>query len=296
MWLDVINKDKKKIMSQFQEPREIAWCESLQDNTAGLWLDCAPKSEMHKIANDEFRVALTLRLFLHQNCIIPGTMRDCRKGKSAIPLDCNQIHLTTGCIKGGNSIHNHDRVKDQTAKILSYCGLSTKVEEQNAFRMYDEENGKRPDITIFNHPDHAGKFFLDVHISSPVPANSGPLTIPQAKKKFRARNKAFSEKVNSYKHALDQGLGSKPIIFETPGQMHHETVLFFITCLEQASRVRQIPFTVLWKYWITLMFTLQRSMAQGIIGRSSEIYGQRFKETYGTSRVAVRDFGYMNIM
>ena len=112
-------------------------------------------------------------------------MCDCRKGKSAIPLDCNEIHLTTGCIKGGNSIHNHDRVKEQTAKILSYC-LSTKVEEQNAFRAYDEDNGKRPDITIFNHPDHAGKFFLNVCISSPVPADSGPLKIPQAKKKFRA--------------------------------------------------------------------------------------------------------------
>ena len=30
--------------------------------------------------------------------------------------------------------------------------------------------------------------------------------------------------------------------------MHHETLPFFVTCLEQASRVRQIPFTVLWKY------------------------------------------------
>ena len=80
-------------MSQFQEPREIAWCESLQGNTAGLWLDCASKSDMPKIANDEFRVALTLRLFLHQKCIIPGTMCDCRKGKSAIPLDCNVDHL-----------------------------------------------------------------------------------------------------------------------------------------------------------------------------------------------------------
>ena len=91
------------------------------EKTAGLWLDCASKSEMHKIDNDEFCVALTLQLYLHQNCIIPGTMCDSRKGKSAIPLDCNGIHLTTGCIKGGNSIHNHDRVKDQTAKILSYC-------------------------------------------------------------------------------------------------------------------------------------------------------------------------------
>ena len=83
--------------------------------------------------------------------------------------------------------------------------------------------------------------------------------------------------------------------------MHHETLPFFVTCLEQASRVRQIPFTVLWKYWMstlmfTLMSTLQRSMAQRIIGRSYEIYGRRFKETYETSRGAVRDFGYMNIM
>ena len=54
-------------------------------------------------------------------------MCDCRKGKNAIPLECDGIHLTTGCIKGGNSIHNHDRVKDQTAKILSYCGLSTTI-------------------------------------------------------------------------------------------------------------------------------------------------------------------------
>ena len=55
--------------------------------------------------------------------------------------------------------------------------------------------------------------------------------------------------VNSYKHALEQGLGFLPIIFETTGQMHHETLPFFVTCLEQASRVRQIPFTVLWKYY-----------------------------------------------
>ena len=57
---------RDRVMSQFQEPREIAWLDSLQDSTAGLWLDYAPKSEMHKIANDEFSVALTLRLFLHQ--------------------------------------------------------------------------------------------------------------------------------------------------------------------------------------------------------------------------------------
>ena len=59
-------------MSLFQEPREMARLKCLQDNFAGLWLDCAPKSEMHKIAKDETRVALTVRLYLHQKCVIPG--------------------------------------------------------------------------------------------------------------------------------------------------------------------------------------------------------------------------------
>ena len=251
----------------------------------------------HHIANDEFRVALTLRLRLPQKCILPGTMCDCRKGKSAIPLDPFGIHLTTGCIKGGNSIHNHDRMKEQTVKILSYCGLSTKVEEKNAFRGYDEDNGNRPDITIFNLPDHTGKYFLDIRLSSPVPANAGPLTLPQAKKRFRSGNQAFIEKVRYYQHATAQGLGFLPIIFETTGQMHPDTESFFTSCLQQAARVRQIPLPVLWKYWMSsLMFTLQRTMASGIIGRSFEVYGRKHKEHFETSRGAIRDFGYLNSM
>ena len=59
------------------------------------------------------------------------------------------------------------------------------------------------------------------------------------------------------------------------GQMHHETLPFFVTCLEQASRVCQIPFTVLWKYWMSpLMFTLQRSMAQGIMDAAPRSTGE----------------------
>ena len=210
---------------------------------------------MHKIANDEFRVALTLQLFRHQKCIIPTRVR------CAIPLDCNGIHVTTGCIKGGNSIHNHDRVKDQTAKILSYCGLSTKVEEQNAFRVYDEDNGKRPDITVFNHPDHAGKFFLDVRISSPVPATHHP---------------SSKEEVPRWKQGL-QWEGKQ-----------------LQACTRSRSRIPTYYFRDNWSNasWNS---TLLRHLP-GTSLRSSEIYGRRFKETYETSRGAVRDFGYINIM
>ena len=83
---------RTKVVSQFQDPRDVAWLESLRDPHAGLWLDFAPKTAMHHIANDEFRVALTLRLRLPQKCILPGTMCDCRKGKSASGSLRNSSH------------------------------------------------------------------------------------------------------------------------------------------------------------------------------------------------------------
>ena len=46
----------------------------------------------------------------------------------------------------------------------------------------------------------------------------------------------------------------------------------------------------------TLIFTLQRSMAQGIIGHSFEVYNYRFKQMYEISRGAIRKFVNMNIM
>ena len=110
-------------------------------------------------------------------------------------------------------------------------------------------------------------------LSRPTLAHS-PFLKQRRSSTLETRPSARRVTLTKYKHALDQGFGFLHIIFETTGQMHHET-LSFITCLEQASRVRQIPFAVLWKYWMsTLMFTLQRSMAQGIIRRALRSTGE----------------------
>ena len=103
----------------FTTPREVAWLESIRDPQAGLWLDFAPKTNMHRMSNEQFRVALTLRLHMPQKAILPGTMCDCRKpGKTAIALDVEGIHLTSGCSKRGTATHNHDRLKDQAVKTI----------------------------------------------------------------------------------------------------------------------------------------------------------------------------------
>ena len=246
---------------------------------------------MHRMSYDEFRVALTLRLHLPQKCILSGTVCDCKTTGTPIPLDVHGIHLTTGCHKRGNATRNHDRVKEQTVKLLAYCGLSMKVEERDAFRVFDEENGQRPDITIFNLPDHQGNYYLDVRITSPIPPNTGQLSLTQARQHFRAGNQSFREKMRAYRLATDNNLGFSPIVFETTGQMHSDTATFFANCLNHASRVRKVPSPILWKYWMSsVMCTLQRSMAMGIITRSFEVYGCRFQESSDTLPAAIRGF------
>ena len=45
----------------------------------------------------------------------------------------------------------------------------------------------------------------------------------------------------------------------------------------------------------TLMFTLQRNMADGILQRSADIYGRKFKEFYETSLETIEGFEYLNV-
>jgi hypothetical protein len=289
--------NRERVVGLFQEPREIAWMESLRSPEAGLWLEFAPKTSMHRMTDQQFQVALTLRLFLPQKCIRPNTLCTCRKGPSAIPLDAQGVHLCTGCNQQGTRINSHDRVRDQIVTILSYCGVSTKTEERNCFRAQDPDNEMRADISAFNLPDHGGTVLLDVRLTSPVPANDGPLTRRAAARRFRAGELSFKEKRRTYQALAERSnLGFEAIVFEITGQMHESTRLLLDSCLRQAARIRNAPFKVLWHYWIsTLMFTLQRNMADGILQRSADIYGRKFKEFYETSPETIEGFEYLNV-
>jgi hypothetical protein len=78
--------------------------------------------------------------------------------------------------------------------------------------------------------------------------------------------------------------------------MHPATEQLLQDCLQHASNSRHIPYSVLWKYWISaLMITLQRGLSDGIAIRTFNIYGRKFKESYETSGNAMRESGYMNI-
>jgi len=294
----LMDRIKPQIYSQFTSPQETAWINSIRNPHSGLWLEMAPKSTHHTMNNSQFETAMTLRLFLPQKSIIPGTYCDCSKSR-AITLDPQGIHLCTGCISQGTRINTHNRVRDQIANILGYCGVYSLTEERDIFRAADPDNGSRPaDISAFNLPTIPGKQLLDIRITSSIPPNNpSNFTLQQANSPDRAINRSFKDKERKYKDissSLD--LGFLPLVFEISGRMHPATEQLLQDCLQHASNSRHIPFSVLWKYWISaLMVTLQRGLSDGIAIRTFNIYGRKFKESYETSGNAMRESVYMNI-
>jgi hypothetical protein len=166
--------------------------------------------------------------------------------------------------------------------MLRYCGLKTKTEERRCFQESDPDNEKRPDISIFNLPWHAPKFLLDLQISNPVPGSSfgaephnDTLSAAQAANPGRAAKVAYQDKMRIMPTVVQNGLGFLPIIFETAGFVHENTVKFFKRLAAHAEEEKKIPQAVLYRFMMTqLSVCQQRHQARAIIQRSSSLNGR----------------------
>jgi hypothetical protein len=289
--------NQRKVAELFNSPTEVAWMLSLQDPDAGLWLEISPKTSMHRMTNAQFQTALTLRLFLSQQSILPGTRCLCRKAPNTISVDVQGVHYCSGCILAGGRIQTHNRIRDQIVAMMSHSGVSTITEERDCFRAQDPENGCRGDISAFNIPNLPGKHILDVRLASPVPPNSpASLTLSQAQVDFRAGNKAFSDKERKYSSmASAANLGFLPIVFEITGKMHPATKRLLSSMMKKSSENRNAPPTALWIYWISaLQIQLQKALADSIIKLSFQINGRKHVENHENSLTTITEMAYVN--
>ena len=288
----------KHIESLFNTPEEVAWITSLKDPDAGTWLEIAPKTMAHTMQNTEFEMALALRLHLPQKCIVKNVRCSCSTSRKVVKPDVFGIHFCTGCNKDGVRIQSHDRVRDQLDRILRYCDILTVREERNVFRGEDPDNGKRPDISALNLPGKTVKYLLDIRLTSPIPAiNPESLTLAQAKIPLRAANKAYAEKKKKFdEDANNSNLGFLPVIFEITGKMHPEVRTLLQDIITQKARQNSAPFAAIWKYWISsLMMTLQKKLAEGILERCFNVYGSRFRETHESTRKSIIEIGQVRV-
>jgi hypothetical protein len=285
-----------KARNQYDDPREIAWLESLKDTECGLWLEMAPKTSYHSVPNRQFQMALTLRLFLPQKLILSGTRCNCAEMKNH-SIDAQGIHFATGCNRQGVRIQTHNRVRDMVATILRYCGIGVRIEERSPFRGADPENAMRSDITVFGIPSRgAGKYHIDIRITSPVPPNLALLTAKEALISFRAGVKSLKEKNRKYRGVVEaNGMKFIPMVFEITGKMDFGSRNFLGEVLSFASEDRRIPFIVLWRYWISaLMVCLQKNLMEGVQTRAFDLNGRGWKDSRETSAGMIREIDYLN--
>jgi hypothetical protein len=290
--------NKQRMIDLLKDPREMAWYVSTATKEAGLWLNVAPKGDMHTFANAPFVVALRLRLFMAQKFILQGTKCDCMSStsKQCRIVDQEAIHWTTGCSYDGVRIATHDLVRDHIGKILRYCGANTRSEERFAMQTpIRPDSNERPDLTVHNLAESNKPHFLDIQITSPVPACGGPISAAHAQTPLRAASSAAKDKERKYRDAVQAtGFGFIPIIFETTGSMTSDTLKLLRNNIQAAAKDKGIPFGTLWQFWISsLQVVLQRSLAAGILKRSSSLRG-RTTGTFETSQWHIAEFDYRN--
>jgi hypothetical protein len=149
---------------------------------------------------------------------------------------------------------------------MRYCGIHTSLE---GIGIFGTDNRLRPDITARNFPGAATPIAFDIRITSAVPANTHDVSNTLANdplapsKSLRA---SWNEKMHKYSQlARANNIGFVPLVFDVCGRMHPDSKIVFTTCLREASRVRNIPFSKVWHFWMSsLQIILQRSIISGM--------------------------------
>jgi hypothetical protein len=124
----------------------------------------------------------------------------------------------------------------------------------------------RPDISVNNFSPFEAKLCLDVTVRSTLTYNvHGMPHAIQGKVGIQA-DKGFEFKIMKYKAICQANRFSfKPIVFESNGYAHPETVKFIKKLASECAPIRRIPEEILFKFFMKgLSAVLHRSIARSI--------------------------------
>jgi hypothetical protein len=285
------------VMSLFDVSTEKVIVNSFKDDDAGRHLTIAPKSYLHSFANREFLSLLRFRLVLPQPKLLNDPCR-CTRNRSH-NIDQLGVHFATGCPLGGVRIGMHDDVVDLTRKICNYAGHRTRTEQRGIFQGNTSNIGdnSRADVTVLGCG--LRPLLLDVRVTSVAPPNGAVLSVaainnPDYTQVVLKRN--YNEKVAHYGQAAEAAnCDFLPCIADIGGQLHPKYKAFLKTVIKTAAEDKNIPFSILWNYWISaLMVTIQRRRAISILGLSAKAYGSSLPSHFEMSDQVVSASNYIN--
>ena len=157
---------------------------------------------------------------------------------------------------------------------LRQMEIDVEIGIERCFQADASESQRRPDLLLYNAPKHHRPAVLDLMITGPV--SSRVLSRASALQEYRAANAAHSKKMTSYQHiASSNNLDFVPLIFESSGKIHPETISFLDSILEAAADGDKKRLGGLKRFWYGLLsFSLQKFLAQAILARILEMNGR----------------------
>jgi hypothetical protein len=246
---------------------------------------------------------------MDQKRIIPGSVCNCSTQRQRVTLDLKGHHVASGCRLDGVRQATHDGVKYEIAGIINYSGGRTKIEERGCFAATDPSSQMRPDISVRNPPDGGSELLLDVCVTSPLPGvgngnlSNSSLNLTAAVDVGRAARTKFNNKNIKYKAIAEANqLTFLPIIFESTGRLHPESLQFFKDLAKYAEEEekRINDKTVLFAYMMNrISCALQKNIARSIIRRLAVVNSHRDRDvarSYDTSHdfVSTHNHFYVN--
>jgi hypothetical protein len=277
----------------------LAWFTSLQNETAGKWLEMVPKYGKITMTNLEFQTALRFRLQQSAPNIIEGARCDCKYHSR---IDRCGHHLVSGCNADHKRSELHDLLVVELQSVLRYSGCWSVREEHGCFLENNSNDRKRPDISIYNPINsNIRKELVDVSITCPIDGcKLGVMKDPRnrqtAQTSYRASKATYDNKVRIYGHrATALGFGFQPFIFESSGAIDPRSKEFLLKYAKKASEVKRIPLPAVYSFFVgRLSVCLQKGIARSISGRlhklNSHTSASDIDQTFSYLNVAEVDF------
>jgi hypothetical protein len=288
---------RSHVMSLFDVSTEKVIVNSFKDDDAGKHLTIAPKSFLHSLPNKVFLSMMRFRLVTNQSNLLNDPCR-CTRNRSHM-IDQLGGHFATGCPLLGVRIAMHDAVVDTTRQICNYAGYRTKTEQHGIFQGNDFDIGdnSRPDLTVLGCGTRP--ILLDIRVTSATPPNGGILPARAADDPDHTQTvleKSYKAKIAHYgQAAVAAHCDFLPCIADIGGQLHPKYKAFLKKIIKTAAETKNIPFSILWNYWISaLMVTIQKRRAISILALSANAYGSSLPAHFEMSDQVVSASNYIN--
>ena len=275
----------------------LVWFNGLLNNEAGKWLEALPVYEKFHMSPMEFRTSLRYRLFMKMANFVPGASCSCARHPV---LDQYGHHLSTGCGVGAHTIATHNYIRDELNSALKYAGYFTKKEEKDLFinglvnvPADNTQKNLRPDISVINYEGNAQKLLLDIRVASTLAYANNQLAPVNVIQLGRAADHAHNEKIRKYGEVCQvNGFSFKPIIFESNGFVHAETVSFIKRVAKSCASTKKIPHETIFNYLMKgLSMALQKGLANAILKKFQSLAESGIND-YALVDKAVFDDGF----